>query len=505
MPEGLWRSSNSMNLISLEGLGYLLALLFSILTVRSIKRRYFSALYAIPGPFTASITRAWRLKEVYYGHVEKTELKLHEVHGPLVRTGPDEVVTNDLKAIQLLYGIGSKFPKTDFYRLFGIPDVYGVHQFSALPNALHKRLVRFTAAAFSMTSIVELEPLVDSSVEFFVRRIKEIGFNDTPMNMVEWFQWYAFDVIGELTFSTRYGFMEEAKDVGDSTKILDMFQAYVSFVGQAFSYHWLLLGSPLFSLIFTPPSGIIGEMAVREVQARQGRSSDRRDMLSRFLKEHEKNPSDFTMDDVYRNGAMTIGGGSDTTGIALASTLYHLLKSPETYKRLREEIDKAIDDNRLSKPAKLRETQSLSYLQAVIKEGMRIHPSVAFILPRHVPQGGCTIAGKFLPAGTRVGMNPYVVHRNREIFGEDADVFRPERWLERDEKDMNRYMLQFGQGSRICAGRHISIMEMNKALVELIRNFNIELADPKFKLITTTRWFMKPDALPCIFKPRTDA
>lgn len=188
------------------------------------------------------------------------------------------MVTNDLEAIELLYGIGSKFPKvrfmlveaklamnnsilqTDFYRLFGFPDVYGVHQFSALPNGLHKKLVRFTAGAFSMTSIVELEPFVDSSVDFFVSRIKELGSNRAPLDMAAWFQWYAFDVIGELTFSTRYGFMEMAEDVGGSTKILDMFQAYVSFVGQAFSYHWLLLGNPLFSLFFTPPSGVIGEV-----------------------------------------------------------------------------------------------------------------------------------------------------------------------------------------------------------------------------------------------------
>lgn len=59
----------------------------------------------------------------------------------------------------------------------------------------------------------------------------------------------------------------------------------------------------------------------------------------------------------------------------------------------------AVQDNKFSKPVKLRETQSLSYLQAVLKEGMRIHPSVAFILPRYVPKGGCTVAGKVLPAG----------------------------------------------------------------------------------------------------------
>lgn len=111
-----------------------------------------------------------------------------------------------------------------------------------------------------MTSVTELEPYVDSSVDVLTCRIRELGSNETPMNMAEWFQWYAFDVIGELTFSKRYGFMDSAKDIGDSTKIIDKFQAYVSFVGQAFSYHWILLGNPLLSLFLKPPSGIIGEV-----------------------------------------------------------------------------------------------------------------------------------------------------------------------------------------------------------------------------------------------------
>lgn len=110
-----------------------------------------------------------------------------------------------------------------------------------------------------MTAIVELEPFVDSSVEFFVQRIRDFAASNTPLNMVEWFQWYAFDVIGELTFSKRYGFMESATDLGNATKTIDKFQDYVSFVGQAFSYHWLLLGNPLVSFFLKPPSGVIGE------------------------------------------------------------------------------------------------------------------------------------------------------------------------------------------------------------------------------------------------------
>ena len=72
---------NVTDLFFRDSLTYLLAFLLSTLVVRLIARRYFSALASVPGPFIASITRAWRIKEVYFGHVEETELRLHEVHG----------------------------------------------------------------------------------------------------------------------------------------------------------------------------------------------------------------------------------------------------------------------------------------------------------------------------------------------------------------------------------------------------------------------------------------
>lgn len=70
-----------MDWLLYPSLSHLVIFLFSIVIVRSFSRRHFSALSSIPGPFTASISRAWRIKEVYLGHVEETELKLHETHG----------------------------------------------------------------------------------------------------------------------------------------------------------------------------------------------------------------------------------------------------------------------------------------------------------------------------------------------------------------------------------------------------------------------------------------
>ena len=65
---------------------------------------------------------------------------------------------------------------------------------------------------------------------------------------------------------------------------------------------------------------------------------------------------------------------------------------------------------------------------------MRLHSGVSYPLERVVPQGGAKICGQFVPEGTVVGVNAWVVHRNKDIYGSDAEQFRPERWLDADEE-----------------------------------------------------------------------
>lgn len=75
---------------------------------------------------------------------------------------------------------------------------------------------------------------------------------------------------------------------------------------------------------------------------------------------------------------------------------------------------------------------------------MRCHPGVSFPLERVVPDGGTVLCGSHLDAGTIIGINPAVMHRDKTIFGDDAAVFRPERWTESDDKDvknMDRHLM----------------------------------------------------------------
>lgn len=89
-----------------------------------------------------------------------------------------------------------------------------------------------------------------------------------------------------------------------------------------------------------------------------------------------------------------------------------------------------------------------------MKEGLRYASPAASRSPRLVPPGGVTLPdGRFIPAGTRVGVAIYHIHYNPSIFPEPK-VFDPERWLQSPEKmvESNKYLVPFSRGSRACAG-----------------------------------------------------
>ncbi|KAI2469629.1 cytochrome P450 [Annulohypoxylon bovei var. microspora] len=103
-------------------------------------------------------------------------------------------------------------------------------------------------------------------------------------------------------------------------------------------------------------------------------------------------------------------------------------------------------------------------------------------MERLIPSGGTTIAGMFFPEGTSVGCLPAAVHQRVEIFGEDANVFRPERWLtsNREElRQMEAAHMGFSRGRRNCLGQNIAIMQMKKVIPALIMKFKLNWRTPK--------------------------
>lgn len=208
--------------------------------------------------------------------------------------------------------------------------------------------------------------------------------------------------------------------------------------------------------------------------------------LAEAAKRGEKNMEDISPFHFVMSGCSgNIFAGSDTTSLSLSATYFNIIKNPSVQAKLRAELDEAHERGALSDPPGFAETQALPYLQAVLKEALRMHPAAGTPLWRVVPAGGATLCGQYFPAGTNVGVNCWVAHRNKEVWGEDADEFRPERWLESSEEQlraMNAMYMPFGVGSRTCIGKNISLLEISKLIPHLVRNFDATLIDPLSKV-----------------------
>jgi cytochrome P450 len=138
------------------------------------------------------------------------------------------------------------------------------------------------------------------------------------------------------------------------------------------------------------------------------------------------------------------------------------MKTPAALDHVRSEADKQAGSAFVTR----REANAMPYLQAAIKEGVRLHPPAGLMLERHVPPEGVELGGCYFPGRTVVGVNPWVTTRNTEVYGDDIEGFRPERWLQADpeqRKAMERANFTFGAGARSCIGQNISMLESRRS------------------------------------------
>jgi cytochrome P450 len=174
-----------------------------------------------------------------------------------------------------------------------------------------------------------------------------------------------------------------------------------------------------------------------------------------------------SMDTVKAEALVVMFAGSDTTAILMRKLLFYALEDQPIFQKLRYEVDKAYDGFGPGIPSYL-ELHKLHYLTAVIHETLRIGPSIPAPLQRVVSEGpGIHCHGHSLPPGIIINMNPWVVGRDKTLYGPDAEVFRPERWIEADMETRKLWeKLEFGfsSGPRICLGKNIALMEVYKII-----------------------------------------
>ncbi|KAF9890027.1 hypothetical protein FE257_006707 [Aspergillus nanangensis] len=502
-------------------------LLVTYFVLDALYQVFLSPLRKIPGPWLARVSRLYKVWRVYDGGVHHKDIAAHQKYGSAIRVGPSHVTVSDPAAIPLIFGISSKFLKVitppsfikavpemteqgDFYKPFGAryEGTPWDTMFSTRDPFYHRSLKVPVSQKFSMTSIRQFEPMADECAEMFLAAMQEL--EGQTIDFGSWLQWYAFDVIAAMTFQARFGFMEKRTDVHGMIGAIEKATVYGTVISQVPALHaWLLENDAVLWLVKklapnTPnPLVHIIDIAKREIERYESdqKRGARTDFLALLQADINSGKNKMTDRELLNHLSNNLLAGSDTTGISLRSIFYYLMRNPSTYRKLVAEIDEADAKGALSEYVTYAECLQLQYLQAVIKEALRLHPAVQMPLERIVPEGGVTVCKVYLPAGTTVGVNPLVIHHNTDVFGADADKFRPERWIESPEaqlKAMERSFLAFGHGSRTCIGKNISILEMGKLVPQILRHFDVEWASD-WKV--HTYFFAKQNPQPQLLKP----
>lgn len=457
--------------------------------------RYFQGLSHVPGPWLASVSDLWRYSVVKKFRPEVEHIALHKRYGKVVRLGPRTVSVSDPAALQTIYAPNAGFVKSDFYR---VQQTLSKGQplltlFTSLNEQMHARLRRSVSNAYAMSTLVQFEPLVDSTTVALLDQLSKrfASRPDSILNFGAWLQYYAFDVVGELTFSKRLGFVDKGEDVEGVIASIEAMLDYAAVVGQMPNLDYLMIKNPL-RLLMSRLGFVKGDTPM--VRFAKTRFSERygpggnavekedtpsRDFLSRFMEANKKDPSFITQHQVLALTVANIFAGSDTTAITLRAIFYYLLKHPSDLAALRQEIEaakRARENTRSDGLFNWDQVRQLPFLNAVIKEALRCHPAAGLTLERIVPQGGVTVSGVFIPGGTIIGANAWVIHRDKDIFGEDAEQWRPQRWIEADKerrRRMENHIFSFGMGARTCIGKNVSLLEMYKLVPALLNRFEV--------------------------------
>ncbi|KAK6445713.1 hypothetical protein FP744_10001962 [Trichoderma asperellum] len=461
---------------SATSLASLAVVIFVILFLYCFYVRELTPLRNVPGPFFASISPLWLIIRQRTFQRPWIDLDLHKKYGPIVRVSPNEVIVSSTKSRHVIYGPTSKFPKGDWYIATGSAgwsDGDELDFLSELDMDKYRLQRRLVGPAYTDNFMRQIEGNLDNILErniaIMIQRAGRIEDIDHVANFLAsgmvpsvhmtrgFFHSYYLDCLQVATFGESKGLLEAGVDDG-SIELTMRLWGYMHWVGYVPRLHrakkWFnMIVKPKLRIILAMlPSLLTQKTTIHSEPASQKtehvfiwmrkRIRDRfdsfaseklpmkaTDIATRLLQIHAEKPA-LKPHWVSEMLGTNFGAGVETTAITISSFLDFVISHPGCQEKIQREIDGARAAGELSKIPKLTEIESLPYLSACLNESKRLHPAVGSPLQRVVPHGGMELEGKWLPAGTAIGINPWVMGRNKSLFGADADAFRPERWFE---------------------------------------------------------------------------
>ncbi|KAI1341772.1 cytochrome P450 [Xylariaceae sp. FL0016] len=454
-----------------------------------------SPLRQVPGPKSFGLTK-WRLALADWQGTRTTLIHdLHTRYGTAVRIGPNEVSFSSLSALRTIYGAGAGFERTDFYRMF---DVYGRQNLFTFGSAkAHGDRKKVLAHDYSKSAILApggvAKKVVETNVQGFLEMLeRERGVVEEVFKSLHW---YSLDSITGFLYGDIGGTRALQSD-GRSRALLDDIVDPGRRALTWFAVHLNWYTKCIYSKSGIPekfvtklgllpmhkPTTYTGirahalnawrafEAAPHDLKLAQEKTPMGR--LWRY-QESEKLPKLDGLDCASELADHFLAG-IDTTSDTLMFLVWALSlpKNRQYQENLIKEVDQIAESecNSEGNPT-VEAVANLPYLDAIIKETLRLYAPLPASEPRSFPRD-TVVDGYQIPAGTVVSMSPYTLHRNAEVFPDPLE-FRPERWLGEcgDLTEMKKWFWAFSSGGRMCIGMHLAMAEMTTLIAAVYRRY----------------------------------
>ncbi|KAF2122565.1 cytochrome P450 [Lophiotrema nucula] len=440
---------------------------------------YFHPLATFPGPKLWIATRFTYVLSVWSGWVHRDVHDLHRRYGEIVRIAPDEISFARADAWQDIYSNAPgrpAFPKSKLWH--GAAPGRPLSVLNALDSRVHARFRKAMDPAFTEKAVRLQEPIIQHHVALFITRLNELASNDSSgavVDIVRWFSFVAFDLVGDLGFGESFGCLEQSE--------LHPWVSMIFSSLRAATYRASLRYYPSLSWLFglTIPKTVMQnqlkhwQQSKDKIDRRLDRREERSDLISTIKRDGE-GVKGLTLPELYATASVLIVAGSETTTSVLSGITNHLVKSRDALAKVSYEVRSTFTHESEMTLAALAQ---LSYLGAVIQEGLRLCNPTPVGAPRVVPTEGGSVAGHWLPAGTFVNVHPLSLSRSPGLF-QNPESFLPDRWIKGNSPhtaDQLNAVQAFGVGPRSCIGRPLALAELRLILARLVWRFDLKKAE----------------------------
>ncbi|PBK94016.1 cytochrome P450 [Armillaria gallica] len=499
------------------------SLFIAYIALYAIYNAFLSPLSAIPGPWYAAISDIWLTVHVVRLEQCQTIQSLFEKYGPVVRVGPNKVVFNDLSTMRNVYSV-HKFDKSPYYKSLLTNE--NDHAMTTLDHASHSVRRKGYAPHYMPSNLSKFQAEMHDPTLELVNALDGMS-GKTSLECLSLFRNLMVDVVVSTSYGYRLGAVHKwSMNTEDplSTAINDFpKRGILRSVVPTWAWNLICKVPNTRWRQLCDSDKIMAEFVSERVyqmraQMNAGKleESEKVPMLHRLLNYRYASTNKSMPDiDIISECMGHMIAGSDTTSTTLSYFLWELSRRPDIVKKLQAELDEIMPNARTIPDMAV--LHGLPYLNAFIKEGLRVYSAAPSLLERVVPASTSSkfgheafdLMGFALPPGTVVATQAWTMHRNSAVFP-SPETFLPDRWLDASPDSlalMTQHLMPFGTGTRMCGGQNLAHAMMRVVVAAIVRNFNI-VAPPETNersMEIKDSFVIFPSANECklIFNPRT--